>query len=347
MEYRGHEIIKDRNGEPIYTKTAGQDKLVAAIEANDIIFVNGPSGTGKTAIATWIGIDGIDRGQYDKLILTRPLVTSGEEVGFLPGSLDEKAAPYMEPLYNAIYTIKGKRKTAEDIVKEMPTAILSTQEKRARKENKKAMQEQMNATKDFYDKVQVCPLAFIRGSTLSKSYIVCDEFQNTTKMQMKMMITRLGRGSKMIICGDPNQCDLNSRIVSGFIHAQKLLAGIPRIGFVTLGVDDIVRHKLIKEIICRYEVPGYVPNSGKYPTGAEFYAKSSTDAQFAAVPAHTWERDREGYDFSDDDEDDAIPSNEVSSSDGLCRECGGTGDDDFGHVCRFCNGTGLEPLVTI
>lgn len=329
MDYRGTEIIKDRHGEPIYTKTAGQEELVAAIEANDIIFVNGPSGTGKTAIATWVGIDGIDRGQYEKLILTRPLVTSGEEVGFLPGSLDEKAAPYMEPLYNAIYTVKGKRKSAEDIVKEMPP-VISAKEKKAKRASKQTVTDQLAASKDFYDKVQVCPLAFIRGSTLSKSYIVCDEFQNTSIMQMKMMITRLGKGSKMIICGDPNQCDLrgyrDQPVQSGFTHAQKLLAGVPRIGFVTLGVDDIVRHKLIKEIICRYEVPNYKPNSGAYPSGKEFYTQP---AEFKRVPSHTWERDREGYDFDDDD---------------LCRECGGTGDDDFGNVCKFCNGSGIAPL---
>lgn len=133
------------------------------------------------------------------------------------------------------------------------------------------------------------------------------------------MITRLGKDSKMVICGDPNQCDLPGRVTSGFTHAQELLRGVPRIGYVTLGVDDIVRHRMMKEIILRYEVPGYKPNSGTYPPANDFYK----------VPAHTWERDKEGYDFDEDDD--------------LCLECGGSGEDDFGHPCKFCDGSGIAP----
>lgn len=295
MEFRGLEIIRDRHDHPIYTKTPGQDALVDAIDNNDIIFVNGPSGTGKTAIATWLGIDGIDHNEYEHLILTRPVVTSGEELGFLPGTLDEKIAPYMQPLYDAISLVKGRRKSQEEMVQEMP--VLTAKEKKKLRQEAKD-RKLAGTNNDFYEKVQVCPLAYIRGSTLAKSYIVCDEFQNTTIMQMKTMITRLGKDSKMIICGDPNQCDLPERVQSGFIHAQTLLAGVPRVAIVTLGVDDIVRHRMMKEIILRYEVPNYVPNSGVMPAQTELYPTHN-------IPSHTWKYDKDGYDFDpvDDDED--------------------------------------------
>lgn len=324
MSFCGTEIIRDRHDRPIYTKTAGQQRLVDAINSNDIIFVNGPSGTGKTAIATWVGISGLDDGIYERLVLTRPVVTGGEELGFLPGGLDEKIAPYMQPLYDAISLIKGRREKPEDAIKKMP--VLTDKEKRSKKKSKKNVEEAFS-NNDFYSKIQVCPLAYIRGSTLAKSFIVCDEFQNTTIAQMKMMLTRLGRDSKMVICGDSNQTDLPERVESGFTHAQNLLKGVPRIGYVTLGVDDIVRHRLIKEIILRYERPDYKPNSATY------------EDDFRKFPSHTWDRDREGYDFSPTDEDDR-----PDEDDDLCKACGGTGYDDNGDVCKYCKGTGLEPI---
>ena len=324
MSFCGTEIIRDRHDRPIYTKTAGQQRLVDVINSNDIIFVNGPSGTGKTAIATWVGISGLDDGIYERLVLTRPVVTGGEELGFLPGGLDEKIAPYMQPLYDAISLIKGRREKPEDAIKKMP--VLTDKEKRSKKKSKKNVEEAFS-NNDFYSKIQVCPLAYIRGSTLAKSFIVCDEFQNTTIAQMKMMLTRLGRDSKMVICGDSNQTDLPEKVESGFTHAQNLLKGVPRIGYVTLGVDDIVRHRLIKEIILRYERPDYKPNSATY------------EDDFRKFPSHTWDRDREGYDFSPTDEDDR-----PEDDDDLCKACGGTGYDDNGDVCKYCKGTGLEPI---
>ena len=320
MNFCGQEIIRDFHDRPIYTKTPGQDELVETIKKNDIIFVDGPSGTGKTAIATWLGVNGIDDGVYEHLVLTRPVVSGGEELGFLPGSLDEKVAPYMQPLYDAISFVKGRRTKPEDQVKQMP--VLSNKEKRAKK-GKKA--EECFSNSDFYTKVQVCPLAFIRGSTLARSFIVCDEFQNTTVAQMKMMLTRLGKDSKMVICGDRNQCDLDDRVESGFSHAWKILQGMHRVGFVTLGVDDIVRNRLIKELILRYEVPGYKPNS---------YNSEDEDA-FKKIPAHTWERDEDGYDFSNDEDDDEVVDGEY------CPDCGGTGVDDHEGICPTCKGTGL------
>ena len=149
--FRGTEIIRTRKGKPIYARTEGQQALVDAISSNDIVFVNGPSGTGKTAIATWLGIAGIDSGLYDRLVLTRPVVTSGEELGFLPGTMDEKVAPYMQPLYDAISLIKGGRdeKLAEP---EMPQMLSAKEKKRLRAERK---DEDARERKSFYDLVQV------------------------------------------------------------------------------------------------------------------------------------------------------------------------------------------------
>ena len=326
IQHSGQEIIRDRHDRPIYTKTPGQDELVNAIKTHDIIFVNGPSGTGKTAIATWLGIAGMDRGDYERLVLTRPVVTGGEELGFLPGSLDEKIAPYMQPLYDAISLIKGRRITPEEQVKKMP--VLTSKEKKAKKKGKDL--EETFSNNDFYSKIQVCPLAYIRGSTLAKSFIVCDEFQNTTVAQMKLMLTRLGRDSKMVICGDSAQCDLPERVESGFEDALDRLRGVPRIAFVELGVDDIVRHKLIKDIILKYERP-------------DEYSHRDTDSdEFRKIPSHTWERDREGYDFSNDDLDNPESDDGEIIADGdFCPECGGTGVDDHDNVCQVCHGTGL------
>lgn len=338
--YSGREIIKDKHGRPIFEKTPGQTRLVDTINSNDIIFVNGPSGTGKTAIAAWVGINGIDEGRYEHLVLTRPVVPGGEELGFLPGTLDEKIAPYMQPLYDAISIIKDKpkSKTEDEVLKQMPMTAKEKQKLRAAAKASKSGNSEKPT--DFFDKVQVCPLAYIRGSTLNKSFIICDEFQNTTIAQMKLMMTRLGDGSKMIICGDATQCDLPKKVTSGFSHAQYILRGIPRIGFVTLGPDDVVRNPLIKEIILRYEVPGYKKNSGVYPGPEDFYK----------TPAHTWERDREGYDFDEDDvdEDDAeqyLSQPEHEYDDDYCPDCGGTGVDDYEKPCKTCHGSGLVPIT--
>jgi phosphate starvation-inducible PhoH-like protein len=287
--YRGSEIIRTKHGEPIYAKTEGQQRLVEAIANNDIIFVNGPSGTGKTAISTWLGIAGIDRGIYKHLVLTRPVVTSGEEIGFLPGTMDEKVAPYMEPLYSAISLIKGRRDEKPVESKEQLPVDLSTKEKRKKRAEKKV--EAIEEHKSFYDIVQVCPLAFIRGSTLASSFIVCDEFQNTTIAQMKTMLTRIGRGSKMVICGDSKQCDLPENVESGFTHAMRLLKGLKRVAFVELGIDDIVRHGLIKNIILRYERPEEAKNLSEEEAAMDYVKKTHTPG---------WMKEEDGIDFKDD-----------------------------------------------
>src|SRR5574343_541954 len=188
-KFHGTPIIEDKHGKILRPITRGQQELLEAMESNDIVFVNGPAGTGTTVVATWYGIAGIDSGIYDQLVLTSPIVEAGEELGFLPGTFE----------------------------------------------------------------VNVCPLAYLRGSTKAKSFIILDEAQNVTTTQMKLMLTRLGYGSKLVICGDINQSDLERSSMSGFREAQKLLGGVDRIGFVHLDINDIVRHKLIRDIIIRYE----------------------------------------------------------------------------------------------
>lgn len=302
-DFRGTEIIRTRKGKPIYAQTEGQQALVDAISSNDIIFVNGPSGTGKTAISTWLGIAGIDRKEYERLVLTRPVVTSGEELGFLPGTMNEKVAPYMQPLYDAISLIKGARDEKLAEPEAMQKLIPSKEKKRLRAERKN---EGIPERKNFYDLVQVCPLAYIRGSTLANSFIVCDEFQNVTVPQMKTMLTRLGRNSKMVICGDSKQCDLPDKVQSGFTHAINLLKGVRRVGFVELGIEDIVRHRLIRDIIIRYERPEM-----QHLSSPEKEAKDYVDRTH--FPG--WILDKEGFDFSEDDIDERPPTQEEIDED--------------------------------
>lgn len=257
-KFHGDVIINDKYGNELRAITRGQQDLLEALDNNDIIFVNGPAGTGKTVVATWYGIDGIDRGDYDHLVLTRPIVEAGEELGFLPGTFEEKVAPYMQPLYEAIETVKGKRLTPE-MVSKIEAQLPPEQSKyRKKKITKGQMQaptprEQLKSNEDFYRKVNVCPLAYLRGTTKSKSFIILDEAQNITKTQMKLMLTRLGQGSKLVICGDINQSDLVHKTESGLRQAQQILKGVKGIGFITLTIDDIVRHRLIKDIIIRYD----------------------------------------------------------------------------------------------
>jgi phosphate starvation-inducible protein PhoH and related proteins len=266
-KYHGTPIIEDKHGKILRPITRGQQDLLEAMESNDIVFVNGPAGTGKTVIATWYGIAGIDAGLYDQLVLTRPIVEAGEELGFLPGTFEEKVAPYMQPLYEAIEVVKGKRITTE-----MDTKIGATQHQNSYRDKKGMLKKKPTndapskkaQNEDFYKRVNVCPLAYLRGSTKSKSFIILDEAQNVTTTQMKLMLTRLGQGSKLIVCGDINQSDLERSSMSGFREAQKLLQKVDRIGFVHLDINDIVRHKLIRDIIIRYESKQAKRNSDVY-----------------------------------------------------------------------------------
>lgn len=291
VKYHGDVIIHDRNGRALRAITRGQQGILEALDDNDIVFINGPAGTGKTVVSTWYGIAGMDDGLYEKLVLTRPIIGAGEDLGFLPGTFEEKVAPFMQPLYEAIETVKGKRMTPEMAEKAEAARPPELSKYRKKKVGKGEMmapkpKPRISSNEEFYKKVNVCPLAFLRGTTKAKSFIVVDEAQNITKSQMKLMLTRLGQGSKLVICGDINQSDLERKSDSGFRHAQQILKGIKGIGFITLGIDDIVRHKLIKDIIIRYEYSDNNHNRDKVIDNREFLD--------------------DGIDFDDDDWDDEV-----------------------------------------
>ena len=247
----GQSVIKDAKGKDIYAQTHGQLELLKAIDAHDILFVNGPAGTGKTFMAVCKAVSALDNpnNRCKRIVLTRPAVESGEELGFLPGSLDEKIGPYMKPLYDSIEKLKKKPK------KSVPKNDDQNQRgaKRRRKSDQVDTDTSANELNEWMKNIEIAPLAYMRGSTFDDSFIILDEAQNTTSGQMKLLLTRLGKGSKVVITGDVTQTDLNNRVQSGFRHAQRLLSDVKGVGFVTLDERDIVRHKLVKDIILKYE----------------------------------------------------------------------------------------------
>jgi len=212
-------ILKTRWGEAIKAKTVGQNSYLDAIASHDIVFALGPSGTGKTYLAVAFAIAALKAGQVHRIILTRPAVEAGEELGFLPGDLEAKISPYLRPLYDAIFD------------------MLPGDEVQRLIEN---------------GRIEVAPLAYMRGRTLNDSFVILDEAQNTTHTQMKMFLTRLGTKSKAIITGDRTQVDLKQG-TSSLQRVQKLLSNIEGISFVKLDKSDVVRHRLVREIIEAYE----------------------------------------------------------------------------------------------
>jgi phosphate starvation-inducible PhoH-like protein len=209
-----------QKGKPIKAKTLGQTEYVKAIKEKDIVFGIGPAGTGKTYLAVAMAVSAYKNKEVEKIILARPAVEAGERLGFLPGDLQEKVDPYLRPLYDALYEIMG-RDTA-----------LRLKEKEA---------------------IEVVPLAYMRGRTLDGSFIILDEAQNTTREQMKMFLTRMGFGSKVVVTGDVTQIDLPEGKGSGLVHASKVLADVEEISFCYLKESDVVRHSLVRKIIGAYE----------------------------------------------------------------------------------------------
>lgn len=239
----GQTIIKDKNGKPVKALTQGQYDLVEAIEKYDILFVNGPAGTGKTFLATCKAVAGLQDGIYERLCLSRPAVETGEGLGFLPGDLNDKIAPYMRPLYDSIDKLKPKPR------KVLNQANGKPRRRKGPQDDPEVQMEEVEWAKN----IEINPLEYMRGLTMENSFIILDEAQNVTSDQMKMLLTRMGWGSKIVITGDASQCDLDRRTNSGFRHAQQLLKGVEGIGFIQLTEHDIVRHKLVKDIIKRYE----------------------------------------------------------------------------------------------
>jgi phoH family protein len=213
-------IARTINGKPIKPKTLGQKAYIDAIRKKMIVFGVGPAGTGKTYLAMAMAIQAFKDSQVNRIILTRPAIEAGEKLGFLPGDLQSKIDPYLRPLYDALYQIMG----AESYLH--------------------------NAEKGL---IEVAPLAYMRGRTLDNAYIILDEAQNTTPAQMKMFLTRIGFGSKVVITGDRSQKDLPSGAVSGLDVAIKILSKVEDIGICELSTKDVVRHPLVQKIVEAYD----------------------------------------------------------------------------------------------
>ena len=216
-------ILRNKLGIPVVPKTASQADLVKACEENDIIFADGPAGTGKTFLAVAIAVASLERHEAERICLVRPAVEAGESLGYLPGDLKEKIAPYLRPIQDSL-------------------AELLPQEK-LRKYQEDGL-------------IEVAPLAYMRGRTLKHAFIILDEAQNTTIPQMHMFQTRLGQHSKAIITGDSSQIDLGPRQVSGFAHAIRLLSKIRGISHIAFPQTDVLRHPLVREIVKAYEHGG-------------------------------------------------------------------------------------------
>ncbi len=208
------------SNKPIMPKTIGQKKYVRAMRDNMIVFGLGPAGTGKTFLAMAMAITAFKNNEVSRIILTRPAIEAGEKLGFLPGDLQSKIDPYLRPLYDALYQIMG----AESFQKNMEKGL-----------------------------IEVAPLAYMRGRTLDNAYIILDEAQNTTEAQMKMFLTRIGFGSKVVVTGDSSQKDLSAGTRSGLDVAVKVLSHVDGIAFCNLTSKDVVRHPLVQKIVKAYE----------------------------------------------------------------------------------------------
>ena len=217
---RRKEIIKTFTGKPVFPKTLNQKKYLEAIESNTLIFGIGPAGTGKTYLAVLSALKKLKENKIKRIILTRPAVEAGEKLGFLPGDLKEKIDPYLRPLYDAMYEILGLKQSTELIEKGI---------------------------------IEIAPLAYMRGRTLENAYVILDEAQNTTINQMKLFLTRLGFGSKMIVTGDITQSDLPRQVLSGLVKASYILKNLDDINIMYFDETDVVRHPLVQTIIKRFE----------------------------------------------------------------------------------------------
>lgn len=213
------EVIKTLTGKPIFPKTLNQKRYIKAIEESTIIFGVGPAGTGKTYLAVLMALKKLKENQIKRIILTRPAVEAGESLGFLPGDLKEKVDPYLRPLYDAMYEILGVKQSTDYIERGI---------------------------------IEIAPLAYMRGRTLDNAYVILDEAQNTTINQMKLFLTRLGFGSKMIVTGDITQSDLPKHMVSGLVRAAEILRDIDSVNILYFDDRDVVRHPLVQTIIKRF-----------------------------------------------------------------------------------------------
>ncbi len=220
LELFDEKIITTYKGKDIQAKSLGQKHYITTIRKRDIVFGIGPAGTGKTFLAVVLAVLALKQGKVKKIVLTRPAVEAGESLGFLPGDLQEKVDPYLRPIYDSLFDLLG----VEQVNKYLERGL-----------------------------IEIAPLAYMRGRTLNDSFVILDEAQNSTSEQMKMFLTRLGYGSKMVINGDVTQIDLPRGKESGLKKAEKILKDINEIGFIYLSEKDVVRHNLVQKIISAYE----------------------------------------------------------------------------------------------
>ncbi len=213
-------VVLSAKNDLIKPKTPGQRQLVRAVQKNDVVFAVGPAGTGKTYLAVAMAVAALRNREVQKIVLTRPAVEAGESLGFLPGDLKEKVIPYLRPLYDALDDMLPQDKLKLYVEKNI---------------------------------IEIAPLAYMRGRTLGNAFVILDEAQNASGMQMKMFLTRLGLNSKAIVTGDITQIDLPQKSLSGLVEIQKVLKGVDGVSFVYLEKADVVRHKLVKDIIDAYE----------------------------------------------------------------------------------------------
>ena len=213
-------ILFTATGGTVKAKTPGQGQLVEAARSNDIVFAVGPAGTGKTYTSVALAVSALKSRQVKKIVLCRPAVEAGESLGFLPGDLRDKVDPYLRPLYDALEEMVPREKL-----------------------------------RGYMDQnvVEIVPLAYMRGRTLNSAFVILDEAQNSTATQMKMFLTRIGAGSRAIVTGDVTQTDLPNRAMSGLVQARAILEGVDGIAFIDFDREDVVRHKLVKDIIAAYD----------------------------------------------------------------------------------------------
>jgi phosphate starvation-inducible PhoH-like protein len=217
----GRQVLAiSRTGRPLRPRTSRQKAFVDAIERHDLTLAIGPAGTGKTFLATVLAVRHLQERRVERLVLTRPAVEAGERLGFLPGDLQQKVDPFLRPLYDALHTVIGRERTEQ------------LQEKGV---------------------IEVAPLAYMRGRTLADSFVIVDEAQNTTTAQMRMVLTRLGENSRMVVTGDVTQIDLPPGQLSGLVEAEEVLRGVEGVAICRFGDADVVRHPLVQRLVQAYE----------------------------------------------------------------------------------------------